>query len=125
MKQTNNKVSIYDFYTDESVYSNLLENLNPDSLTKFQQNFLLLDKDSEMQKRLEILRDLVVKDEDVHDQELDLDQSINTDRSKNSKEEKKIAQRDEKKEEVKKVKRGDEKGEEKIYELWQAMDFEK
>ena len=36
-----------------------------------------------------------------------------------------MAQREGKKEEIRRKKMVEEKGEEKLYELWQAMDFEK
>ena len=34
VKQTNNKVSLYDFHGEEGVFSDLIENLDPESLTK-------------------------------------------------------------------------------------------
>ncbi len=46
VKQTNNKVSLYDFHAEDGVFSDLIENLDPDSLTKLQQQFLMLDKNS-------------------------------------------------------------------------------
>ena len=44
IKQTNSKVSLYDFHGDDGIFSDLIENLDPESLTKLQQLFLMLDK---------------------------------------------------------------------------------
>ena len=32
-KQTNNKVSLYDFHADESIFTDEIENLDPNQLT--------------------------------------------------------------------------------------------
>jgi hypothetical protein len=43
IKQTNNKVSLYDFHNENGIFSDLIENLDPNQLTKYQQEFLMLD----------------------------------------------------------------------------------
>ena len=52
IKQTNNKVSLYDFHGDDGIFSDLIENLDPESLTKQQQLFLMFDKNTQKTQRL-------------------------------------------------------------------------
>jgi len=39
----NQSVSLFDFHSGDNIYSDLIENLQPGSLTRFQQEFLMLD----------------------------------------------------------------------------------
>lgn len=57
VKQTNNKVSLYDFHGEDGVFSDLIENLDPESLTKLQQLFLMFDKNTQKAQRLNYFSD--------------------------------------------------------------------
>jgi hypothetical protein len=45
-------VSLYDFHGDDGIFSDLIENLDPESLTKQQQLFLMFDKNTQKTQRL-------------------------------------------------------------------------
>ena len=52
-KQTNNKTSIYDFHAQDVASLNMpLDSINPDGLSRFQQQFLMLDRKENSKERL-------------------------------------------------------------------------
>ncbi len=57
VKQTNKTVSLYDFHSEDGVFSDLIENLDPESLTKVQQLFLMFDKNTQKAERIKYFSD--------------------------------------------------------------------